>query len=230
MRLPRRWSLPVRRPFFARRPALLLPPLNRFLVALRRPRDGLLSAPAQSAQQPADMIARIAHAKRSLAHRGDAVRGPDISAKAVALRSAFQQPGDLRALLRAQSRHSSWPRMTCQRLSAAPLPTTTQPLTNRSFAPSQRDGDILLHPALLFERPGAFASLFAPVRFAWCSPTPHATTSLLPDHDISRYQRTLSRSAASRTSWRSERIPSKNITNWSRKKTTGSTEGRPIPA
>ncbi|MDP8974754.1 MAG: hypothetical protein M3N45_16685 [Actinomycetota bacterium] len=45
------------------------------------------------------------------------------------------------------------------------------------------------------------------------------------------YQRTLKRSAAtSSINRRSERMPSKNITNCSRKKTTGSTEGRPQEA
>jgi len=60
------------------------------------------------------MVARVVYAKRLQDHLGDAAGRPDISPKAKRLGSVCQQRWNLRALLRAQPRHTSWPRMAGQ--------------------------------------------------------------------------------------------------------------------
>ena len=132
------------------------------------------------------MIAGVAHPKGLPDHFRHPVRRPEVAAKAVGFRAAFQQSGNLGALFGVQPCHPSPSGMACQRLHASTLSGAFEPLADRALAHPQRDGDGFLPPALRFEGPGAFPSLFAPVGFVWCSHAPHATTSLLPDHDISK--------------------------------------------
>ncbi|HEX8983428.1 MAG TPA: hypothetical protein VF792_11690 [Ktedonobacterales bacterium] len=134
------------------------------------------------------MIAGVAHPKGLPDHLRHPVGRPDVAAKAVGFRAAFQESWNLSALFGAQPRHPTWPGMTRQRFHAAPFSGAFEPLAHRAFTHPQRDGDVFLEPALRFEGPGAFPSLFAPVGFMWCSHTPHATTSLLPDHEISNVE------------------------------------------
>src|SRR6266571_3787945 len=49
-----------------------------------------------------------------------------------------------------------------------------EPLTHRSFAHPQGGCDVFLSPPGFFQLPGAFAPLFSPIGFLWCS---HASYS-----------------------------------------------------
>jgi hypothetical protein len=64
--------------------------LNRRLVALGGPLDGLLPAPAELSEQTTDMVAVIAHAEGVPEHLHDPVSRPHVAAKAIGLCSARQ--------------------------------------------------------------------------------------------------------------------------------------------
>ena len=90
------------------------------------------------------MIAGVAYPKGLPDHLCHAGGCPQIAAKAVRCRSAFQESRNLGALLRAQPRHSAWPRMARQRFDAAALAGALEPLAHRAFTHAQGDGDVLL--------------------------------------------------------------------------------------
>ncbi len=167
--LPRRWWIHCRGPFFERGPALLLPLLDRLLVALRRAFEGLLPTPAQAAQHPTDVVGMVAHTEVAPDHRGHPFGGPHIATEAMRLCSTDQQARELCPLVRAQPRPHAWWWLSGQRLHAASLTRPLHPLTDRPFTHSQCRGNIVLRPALLLQRPGAFAPLFAPVGLLRCS-------------------------------------------------------------
>ena len=133
------------------------------LVALGSSLERLLPAPAGLAHQPADMVAMIADAEGAPEDLGDAGGGPHVAAKAVRLRPAGEQVGDLGALLGGQFGRPTGPGPRAQRLRAA-LPPALEPLADGGPADAQRGGDVLLPPALLVQFPGALASPFPGVR------------------------------------------------------------------
>src|SRR5260370_4721867 len=94
---------------------------------------------------------------------------PHVAAEPVCFRASGEQRRDLRPLLRTEpcSHAGRWP--TRQRLHAALLTGTFEPLAHGSFPDAQRGGDVLLQPTLLFQDPGALPPLFAPVGLRWCS-------------------------------------------------------------
>jgi len=123
------------------------------------------------------MIAMIVDSKGPLDDHRDTIRGPHIAGKPLGGkplggRSMRQQRRQLRSLFRAQPwRHARrWP--TRERLHPAPFTSAPQPVADRSFTDPQRRSDILLRPSFLLQDPRAFAPLFAPVGFRWCSHTP----------------------------------------------------------
>src|SRR4029077_10338453 len=74
---------------------------------------------------------------------------PDLAAEAIRLRSRFQETWNLRQLLRRQSWLPTWRRMAAQPLDPV-LASAFEPLADRALGHSQRSGDVLLFPALLF--------------------------------------------------------------------------------
>src|SRR5260221_6622158 len=86
-RLPRRWGVLPPRPFFACRPALLVPLSNGLHVALCRPLDRLLPTPPEVTQPPTDVVAIGAHAKGTSDHLGHPRGRPDVPAEPVRFRS-----------------------------------------------------------------------------------------------------------------------------------------------
>jgi hypothetical protein len=104
---PRRWRPTPARVFFKRRPALLRPLLDGLFIALARPFDRLLAAPAYLPHQSINVVAVITHSKRPGDDLGDAFRRPDISTKPI----RFGSRG-----LTAQGSALSVPRLTAASL------------------------------------------------------------------------------------------------------------------
>jgi hypothetical protein len=70
-------------------PPLGDPALDCRFVALRRPANGLLRAPARGAQQPADVIRMVADVELFTNNRRDALGGPQLTEEA----ECFGTPG-----------------------------------------------------------------------------------------------------------------------------------------
>jgi hypothetical protein len=136
------------------------------------------------------MIARVAYPKRLGDDFRHPVRRPHIAPKPIGFGATLQQAGKLRTLLRTQPRRAARRGMARQRGDPSTCARTSQPLADRSFAHAEGNRDVFLSPTLFFEDPGALASLFAPVRFVWCSHTPHAPTPLLLLLEVSKCRRT----------------------------------------
>lgn len=88
--------------------------------------------------------------------------GPDLTAKAIMLRSFCQQLRQLGPLRLVQARLRAWGRLMTQGICSARL-GFVDPLTYRSLTDSECGGDVFLFPVVLIELPGAQASIFAPV-------------------------------------------------------------------
>lgn len=133
------------------------------------------------------MIRVIAHAKAPPDHLGHPLGRPPVTAKPVGLGPARQHARDLRPLLRRQARPQArrWPTLQGGHASGTrPL----HPLADRSLTDPERGGNGALCPARLFELPGAFPPLLAPVSFRWCSHAPDDSIPLLPFAGLSRSQ------------------------------------------
>src|SRR5258708_5432817 len=155
-------------------PALVVPALDCCLVALGSPFDRLLRAPARLPEQATDMIALVAHAEGAPDYLGDAAGRPHIAAKTPSFCPTRQQGWDPRPLLGTHARPEPrwWP--VLQRFDAS-VSSPLDPLADRAFAHPQRNGDISLFPAQLFQLPGALAPLPAPVGFLRCSQASYST-------------------------------------------------------
>src|SRR5258706_12687020 len=146
-----------------------MPSLDRRLVALRRPFDGLLPTPPHVTQQPTDVIWMVAHAEAAPDHLGHPLGGPHVAAEPVRFCPLCQERRELRPLLLTRPWNHAGRCPTRKGLNAALLAGAFEPLAHRPFTDSQRHGDVLLQPALLLQGPGALAPLLAPIGLLWCS-------------------------------------------------------------
>jgi hypothetical protein len=93
---------PARRAFFKLGPAVLLPALDGFFVALQRATGRALATPAQLSQQAPDVRRMVAHPAQLLDQSGDPRRRPQCGLVAECLRSAFERLLDCLPVCRTQ--------------------------------------------------------------------------------------------------------------------------------
>jgi hypothetical protein len=118
----------------------------------------------------------------------DARGGPQLTTEAVRFRPARQRLRRLWALLGRQPRGHAWGRATAQCRGSTARARSLEPLAHRPFADAQRHRTVLLLPPVLFEAPGAVASLVTPVGRVRCSQTSEVTISVLPSVEVSNTQ------------------------------------------
>jgi hypothetical protein len=121
-----------------------------------------LDALADGMQQSADVSGVVGHTKRPSHHIGHALARPDLPAEAVCLSPWLQELGNLRELHGGEPWLSTRSGMASQPLDAL-LASPFELLAHGSRRHPQRDGDIVLLPALLFQLPGPLSPPFTPV-------------------------------------------------------------------
>jgi len=120
----------------------------------------------------------IAHAEGALDHGRHPLGGPDVATKAVHLGALRQQRRHLRPLLGRQPWLLAGAWLGAQRLPAAALSGTRQPLTDRTGRDAQRLGNPRPRPTRLVQLPCPQPSAFPPV--PWCIVVVHAPRSTTP--------------------------------------------------
>ena len=120
----------------------------------------------------------VADGKLLLDQLGHAAPSPDVTKKAMGLRTLSQQINQLHKLVWVQGGWATWRRVIseCRWAVAA---GARQPLTNSSLADAQSRGDLDLGPTLLMKLPGALAATCAPTDgpvAIWCAHKPQHST------------------------------------------------------
>src|SRR5581483_495801 len=156
--------------FFKPRPMVHFPVLNRLFVALAGSYDRFLQTETHLAHEIPAMIRMIAHPKFSFHGHSQPPAGPRISLEPIRGGSFCQDVGNAGLLLCGETCRRSWCWMRFEALISF-LSPVFHPLADRPFGDSQRHCDVLLFPSGLFQFPGAFAPLFSPIGFLWCSHT-----------------------------------------------------------
>jgi hypothetical protein len=152
--------------FFERGPVLVPPGANRRFVALGRALDGPLDTVADRVQQPTNVGWVVRDTEGASDHLGHPPAGPDLATESVCFRSWHEQRRQLSKLLAGEPRLATWSGMAPQRLDTL-VARSLKPLADRARRHSQRGGDVLLCPAVLFELPGASPPSFAPVELGF---------------------------------------------------------------
>jgi hypothetical protein len=125
------------------------------------------------------VIGMVAHPKLAPNDGRHALGGPDVTAKPEGFGPLGQQPRNLRPLLRRQLRDGPGAGPTLQRLDTSRT-SALHPLADRSSGDPQRLRNLLLAPALRFQRPRPQPAFFTPL-LRWCCFLCHTT-----DHRTAR--------------------------------------------
>ena len=109
---------------------------NGRFVALPGAARGLLGAPADGLEQPADMHRVVGHAERQAKDRGDSAPRPHVATETIGLGPPLQEVGQAGELRGSQAPRRASRRAMPQRVWAA-LAGTLDPLTDSGFADAQ---------------------------------------------------------------------------------------------
>ncbi len=131
-------------------------------VALTGASGGLLRAPAEGLEQPADRHRVIGDAELQPKGRGDSAPRPDLATEAIGLGTPVQEVGEAGELRGSQAPGRARWRAMPQRWWAS-LAGTFDPLAHGRLADAHRRGNLALRPALLLEVPGLAPSRFFPM-------------------------------------------------------------------
>ena len=133
------------------------PPLDGFFVPLDRPGDRDLRSPSQVLEQARYLALAVRDAELLVNGPGDTLTGPDVSPKAVGLRSVPEEVGDQPELFGCElgdrarggmGAESFWPTPSC----------SGGPTTNRGLGGIEGGCDVALLPALSLEPVPSFAA------------------------------------------------------------------------
>jgi hypothetical protein len=125
--------VPAPAPPFDGVPSLLAPVRDGGLVALTGTSGGLLGAPPDSLEQPADMPRVVGDTELQPQDRGDSAPRPHLAAETIGLGPSVQEVGKTGELLRSQSPGRASRRAMPQRLWAA-IAATLHPLAHGRLA------------------------------------------------------------------------------------------------
>src|SRR5512135_2755667 len=123
----------------------------QFLIALDGPPDRHRGRPAESPEQPADVVLVVANAELLLDDESDAGAGPDLAPKALGLRAMPEELRDEALLLGSQPGDPARGGMGAKGLGAVPL-RDGKPVADGGVGDAESPGDRPLRPAFVLER------------------------------------------------------------------------------